>query len=432
MRAKSCTKWLVAAPIIAAIVSAGVIYLFSPASHHVRAYASILLQEVMITLLPGEKSSVPRVIVHDKFASNPQGVATLQVLFDENGGKDITETIADSEHTVFWRHLKAWDASIRLLANNYDNAESIRLAVRPYGGWWMQDYVWLIRHLRALGYEFRSYNEYDGRELTGEKIVYLRFDVHLRDLAPLYVMLDANMALDVPSVSFLMWDYSKRELDRRQDFLNIRKFKHPLNSFALHASPVPTYVEAWLRESSPDAELIPWLKADGLQGLLDAIRAGDRSYPDVDTIREGARQAFAATAAAFREEFPEARLVSYHGSGFDRRLRRLCREDSVYCDFKSLTVFGMAEPMRYVAKRNDWVIVDQAPIVTATDSASEISMLCVIERQAMKGDGLALLVHPAQMFRSRRHYSEVGIAPGGSLGEQCGKTTPDIHESDEE
>ena len=73
---------------------------------------------------------------------------------------------------------------------------------------------------------------------AGGKTVFMRYDIHVRDIAPLYAILDVNRALGIPSVSFLQWDYSEFERGYGRAYVQLKKFEDENTRFGLHADPV--------------------------------------------------------------------------------------------------------------------------------------------------------------------------------------------------
>lgn len=313
------------------------------------------------------------------------------------------------EDKLFWQHQAAFDNSIRLLVDQYENADSARIAIRPYGSWWIPEYLWLIEHVKALGYKFESFDSYDGG-ISPKNTVYIRYDIHLRDISPLFIILDANYLYDIPSVSFINWDFEKRNRLRRNDYQLIRKFDNPLHRYALHASPVSGY----LGNDLPNDTLVPWIRSGKMKEFFQRLVNSNDGEAGKQKIVDGAAQTMRQIVSDFAEEFPEAKLFSFHGSGFDRTLNSMCTEDNQFCQFQDLTTNRMGDVIQEALGKK-WLIVDNKPINTVTDSASSLSVLCQIDRLSEEQTGYSLLIHPAQMLRNRRLYSQQGI----SLGERA-------------
>lgn len=316
-----------------------------------------------------------------------------------------------SENSVFWRHQAAFDNSIRLLVNHYENSASARLAIRPYGSWWIDEYIWLLKHIQSLGYEFKDFNEYKGG-VPPKNTVYVRYDIHLRDISPLFVILDTNYVYGFPSVSFINWDFERRNKDRRDDYRLIRKFDDPLHSYALHGSPISTAVGRNL----PNDTAVPWIRNGQMKTFFQKMLVNDKNGTEQRKLREEAGNEMHKIARSFEVEFPNVHLFSYHGSAFDRSIKRYCAEDPDFCRFNDLKSPNMRNIIQK-ALGKEWVIVDEQQLDTVTDSSTSIDVLCKIDALSTKEKGFSLLIHPAQMLRNRRMYSEQGIVFGEPASE---------------
>lgn len=417
-----------------------------------RSIAEAIFVVITVALLSGCDSPTNSSVIGEPAISESEPVATMKVNGDLTCEADLnyfsTKVVGEDYHAAknvnewmvslygkpqsstgfisdtggknFAKHQRAWDESIRLLADHYDNSDSIRMAIRPYGEWWVDDYIWLLQHVQALGYKFGNYENFNPDLNANQKTVYLRYDVHLRDISPLYIALDVNQALGIPSVSFIQWDSTLRHTLRRRDFLNIKKFEGPLNLFALHLSPIPSYLEKILREEDSTAELGPWVTNGGLEKyLLEILSSSDSGKSQILKIRRESTQWALATSSEFKKVFPRAKLISYHGSHFERKLRSLCLENANLCSVMGqMLVSSMPEELTS-AFAGEWRIVDELPISTATDSLKTVDLLCQLEKLTSRGKAFSLLVHPAQLYRNRREYAKVGISPGESMGELC-------------
>jgi hypothetical protein len=332
--------------------------------------------------------------------------------FDARDG--LLKQMSNEEDGSFALTLRVWDNSVRVIADFYDSKEDIRLAVRPYGEWWIDDYIWLIEHIRKKGYEFGQFNDAASLGPVETKKVYLRYDIHLRDIAPLYPILDTNLALKVPSTSFLLWDYSDREYQRRADFENLNKFKHDSVTFGLHISPIPTYFEKVQRASNSNTDLMKLITSDAIESLV-----ANSDADSVTKLRADAILLAKETARSFKKSFPDSKLISMHGSGFDQKVKSVCRNQADTCDMtKKLSAISVSDELES-ALNEDWVVVDNSGFQTPSDTLETKKLLCLIERLILREESFSLLVHPAQLFRNRRKYSEIGYNPGDSLEQYC-------------
>ena len=124
-------------------------------------------------------------------------------------------------------------AIFRALLENNDPAslETELLALCPK---WSADYEGFLKRLLEQGYRIEPVEAFDPSRL-GEKIAYLRHDIHDWDLAGAPCMMAIENSLRIGATYYLMWDYQKLETSKRDYFLALKKLAGQRHRFGLHA-----------------------------------------------------------------------------------------------------------------------------------------------------------------------------------------------------
>ena len=171
--------------------------------------------------------------------------------------------------------------------------------------------AWLDRQ----GYQFGSCEEFP---LSLERRrVYLRYDVHVRDLFGAFALADLHEELQIPGSFQICWDHSRPEAEAADLFLKLRAFDSRYVEFGLHCSPESRWLiaerfggsgeglEAFVSGGAARAMMVDWLAAfaedgDGAPVLEDARRRAEASLGEL--------------AASFRRHFGAVKTISAHGT----------------------------------------------------------------------------------------------------------------------
>jgi hypothetical protein len=309
---------------------------------------------------------------------------------------------------------RTMDESVLTLARNFDDRTTLRLAIRPYTSAWIGEYVWLIRHLRKLGYQFDYLDSREALQAGGQrKTIFLRYDIHARDLAPLYGIVDANEALKLPAVAFLQWRYSDVERLYDSDFKRLDVFGWSFLHIGLHTDNVErhflaqhsyrSYVRGALNDSV--SENPAKTHAD------DPMQRGWSEH--VEQIAQLHQNAW----TEFQSHFPNATTIAFHGSPTRRRFIRECADDPRFCKAWEELMAKVTEQCRN--RSSDCNIVDFYryiyPLTYASDTSKEPALLCALQRASDRGQSVQLLLHPAQFSRGVRSYLALGLEPGSRV-----------------
>lgn len=196
---------------------------------------------------------------------------------------------------------------------------------------WMDSYRLVLDRLLHAGYVIKPMDQFDAEKL-GEKIVYMRHDVHARDISGAACMMDLENELGVGATYFLLWEYSDLEKAQRQNFLALKKLAGPNHRFGLHHSLVEEYIySAYFQGQGPNLtmkELKEFSNAPLFEEIWNTkLRFTDPDWPktvcyaDPDKIESAAlRKMVEFTHGRLREHltgmrhhFGEVTTIAAHG-----------------------------------------------------------------------------------------------------------------------
>ena len=366
------------------------------------------------TVLPKSPREVPRMGESEQ--------ATDRALFEQASEGFLEQAYigvgamhkADKFDRYFSTVERTMDESVLALAGHFDDSSSVRLATRPYTSNWIGEYLWLMRHLRKLGYRFEYLDDRTAlKAAAGTKTLFLRYDVHVRDLAPLYGILDANETLKLPAVAFIQWQYSDVEKHYDADYKRLTGLDWRYLHLGLHTDSAEHY---FVGKRAYRIFLEARLPADFEDRITNATSAEDiaqvvRHY--AGRIADEHRLDW----KAFRSGFPHAATMALHGSPLRHGLDQRCAGDSRYCGLWLQLMGEVTQACR--GGSEDCNIVDFFRQIYslgyATDTWPVKVMLCAIQTHSDQGIPVQLLLHPAQFSRRARSYRALGLEPGARL-----------------
>jgi hypothetical protein len=175
-----------------------------------------------------------------------------------------------------------------------------------------QRYIgWLDRQ----GYAFGSCEEFPLR--LDCRRVYLRYDVHVRDLFGAFALAGLHEELQIPGSFQICWEHSRAEAEVSDIFLKLQAFDSRFVEFGLHCSPESRWIiierfdgradglDAFVNQGAARAMMTDWLAAFARDGD-DAAILGD--------ARSRAEASLADLARSFRRHFGAVKTVSGHGT----------------------------------------------------------------------------------------------------------------------
>lgn len=237
-----------------------------------------------------------------------------------------------------WRNRVMWGGRRTVLGVGYENdhPDSIARKLRPLCADWSDSYRAFLHVFLNAGYTISSYRAFDAARLN-EKVLYLRHDIHHRDISGGLCMMDIERGLGITSTWYIMWDYRQFEVDRRDDFLLLREFGGDDFQFGLHEAVIDEYYFRKLfDDDTTDAMLAKKVRAAVRQLLnsdqLELLKASEffvpssespnlLLYPEPENIpfnelREWVqfgRERLAQRLASFRHNFCDTDTISTHG-----------------------------------------------------------------------------------------------------------------------
>jgi hypothetical protein len=380
------------------------------------------------TVLPKSPREVPRL--------GESELATDRALFEQASEGFLEQAYigvgamhkADKFDRYFSAVERTMDESVLALARHFDDSSTVRLATRPYTSNWIGEYLWLIRHLRTLGYRFEYLD--DRTALTAardEKTVFLRYDVHIRDLAPLYGILDANETLKLPAVAFIQWQYSDVEKHYDADYKRLAGLDWRYLHLGFHTDSAEHY---FLGNRAYRVFLEARLPAEFEDRITNAASAEEVAQVAsfyAGRIAENHRLDW----KAFRSDFPQVATIALHGSPLRHGLDKRCASDRRYCGLWLQLMGEVTQACRRGSEECN--IVDYFRQIYslryATDTWPVKAMLCAIQTHSDQGKSVQMLLHPAQFSRRARSYRALGLEPGARL--DCPSKKPISVRSDE-
>ena len=198
------------------------------------------------------------------------------------------------------------------LSRKHELAAAARAQVPPHMEPAFRRYVgWLMRQ----GYEFGSCEEpplrFDCRR------IYLRYDVHIRDLFGAFVLADLHERLQIPGSFQLCWEHTRSEAEVSDIFLKLQAFDGRFVQFGLHCSPETSWLIAD-RFGGRAEGLDAFVSEGGSRGLmagwLAAYEENGHDAPVLAAARDRAEDCLAETAASFRRHFGAVATISGHGT----------------------------------------------------------------------------------------------------------------------
>jgi hypothetical protein len=181
-----------------------------------------------------------------------------------------------------------------------------------------------VEWLAAQGYGFGDLEH--GPPSFDERRVYLRYDVHIQDLLPAYLLADLHERLGIPGSFQLSWRFSPVETQLAPFFRKFLEFDPRRVQVGLHCAPAATayidqrcggdYAAAQHQVSEPGFET-------QMRGLLAAYRRQGDAAAELIDLRAATDAAMATLADSFREWFGEWKTVSGHGNFLTNAFERM-------------------------------------------------------------------------------------------------------------
>jgi hypothetical protein len=170
---------------------------------------------------------------------------------------------------------------------------------------------WLDR----AGYAFGSCEEiplrFDARR------IYLRYDVHVRDLFGAFVLADLHERLQIPGSFQICWEHTQSEAEVSDIFLKLQAFDGRFVQFGLHCSPESSWLIAD-RFAGRAEGLDAFVASGGSRGLmaewLAAFERDGHDAPILAAARCRADACLADTVVSFRRHFGPVATISGHGT----------------------------------------------------------------------------------------------------------------------
>ncbi len=356
--------------------------------------------------------------VHDDGDNSPKHIVALK---PEPAGKETEVSQAPQEKVYLKERPPERDAIYRILREETD-PDIIAAKIRPLYKRWGMDYELLLRELISKGYRLVPYEDFDPAHIK-EKVVYLRHDIHYRDIIGAAGMMDIEHRLGARASYFIQWDYSDYEQARRDDFVLLKKLSRGEHRFGLHSSFTDEYYN-WsvLKDASsadkrkfwkefPESEQFKALAdasvlvPDSQWGKLDVFPAPDKiESKDLRDLVIWCRERARTQLASMRETFGEITTLASHGGGLGWAARVAYNKDPKndwrhlgpawrFLDRKFMKELGL--------KWEPYQITRQFSLYSVTDNSGIwATFRKQVDAALAKGEGMGILIHPAQWERN--------------------------------
>ena len=200
------------------------------------------------------------------------------------------------------------------LGTSLNRAELTTASRRIVGGAIDISFPRFVDWLRAEGYVFAGFE--NGAPRFGERVAYLRYDVHSQDLMAAYVLADLHERLGLVGSFQITWKFSPGSESWEPHFARLLEFDRRFVQFGLHAAPTATW---YLNEKlGGDLAAVRSLSTDAFEDWILELHAaftrdGDDAV-ELRQIRSGADDTLSGIAASFRRTFGTWKSVSGHGN----------------------------------------------------------------------------------------------------------------------
>lgn len=185
----------------------------------------------------------------------------------------------------------------------------------PWFSHWAPGYAAFVRSVQARGYTFRRMDT-----ITGEpppRSVYLRYDIHVRDIPPAFGFAWLNHVLGAESEFHLLWRYSNAYTEVEDELALLAAHLYDEGRAALHAAPLESHL---IRTAfgGDEGAFSRWIRTPEADETVEALASGGRSrFGTLEELTLAAEAELASLAASFRARFPSTAYSSGHGGALN-------------------------------------------------------------------------------------------------------------------
>lgn len=217
--------------------------------------------------------------------------------------------------TGLLRRPRSAATSLSTLAKPVSKRALVSTAVALVGPRLQERFRQYVSWLDGQGYGFGSCEE-SPRGLA-RRTVYLRYDVHVRDLDAAVVLAALHEELQIPGSFQICWNHTQAEIEASVLFCKLQAFDPRYVQFGLHCSPESQWLIA-RRFDGRSLGLERFVASGGARAMIaewfDAYTCQGDDAPVLREARGYAEASFAGTALSFQRAFGHARTVSGHGT----------------------------------------------------------------------------------------------------------------------
>jgi hypothetical protein len=196
--------------------------------------------------------------------------------------------------------------------SKHDLRQAALSRVGPRLGWRFRRYVdWV----RRQGYDFGACE--DLRPGSGIPRIYLRYDVHVRDLFCAVALASLHEELQIPGSFQICWRHSAAEAEVPDLFLKLQQFDDRFVGFGLHCSPESSWMIAeWFEGRSAGLDDFVF-SGRALDMMVEWLAAFERDGYDAPVLKHAdsrAEACFHKIVTSYRSHFGPTTTVSGHGT----------------------------------------------------------------------------------------------------------------------
>lgn len=199
------------------------------------------------------------------------------------------------------------------------SALSLRLppiaAMFPWFGHWAPGYAAFVQSVQARGYTFRRMDAIASE--PPPRTVYLRFDIHVRDIPPAFGFAWLNHVLGVESEFHLLWRYSNAYVEAEDDMELLATHLYDEGNVALHTAPLESYLIRTAFDGDEGA-FTRWTRTpEADETVLTLTSGGMGRFGMLDELTVAAETELTELAASFQARFPSTSYASGHGGALN-------------------------------------------------------------------------------------------------------------------
>lgn len=283
-------------------------------------------------------------------------------------------------------------------------------AMFPWFGHWAPGYAAFVRSVQARGYSFRRMDAI--LEAPPPRSVFLRYDIHVRDIPPAFGFAWLNHVLGVESEFHLLWRYSNAYLAAEDDMALLAAHLYDEGNVALHTAPLESHLIRTAFAGDENA-FSRWVRTPEADETVVALATGGRSrFGTLDELTATAEAELSDLAASFRTRFPSTSFASGHGGALNGLTATKASQSEAHAKLQALfgsRSFVTRERAQRVALRGEsHEMTVRHDMAYLSDRGDGGSFAPDIRAAIDRGQSFVLVIHPALPQRGIYNFEAIG------------------------